>query len=89
MNMTDVLKVLMAGVLIAVMLAGQAAAKTHLTWLQTDFPPWFILSGPAQGMGCADVITRKLEEHLQGYTFESRVANMPRIYRQLKQGRDV
>ncbi|MFP4167853.1 MAG: TIGR02285 family protein [Desulfonatronovibrionaceae bacterium] len=70
---------------------GYAQEKKNevITWLEPDFPPCFIHSGPYEGMGYEDVITQILEQELQGYEYESEIANVSRIYKEFKQGRQV
>lgn len=70
--------------------AAQAApAPTEpptVRWLITDFPPQFILTGPNQGQGLAEIAQQIAERRLTAYKHiqETVPANYPRIERELK-----
>lgn len=65
------------------------SAKDNLIWMEAVLPPFFIQSGPNQGQGYGDVITRILQEHLPGYTHEKINTNITRHFYMFKQGQHV
>lgn len=69
--------------------AHAASAPTEtptVRWLITDFPPQYILSGPNQGQGLAEIAQQIAERRLTAYRHvqETVPANYPRIERELK-----
>lgn len=60
-----------------------AADKPVIHWLNPDFPPVFIASGPHKGRGYGDEIIRYIEDHLPEYKHVSVTANLTRIYAQM------
>ncbi|MGE4560653.1 MAG: ABC transporter substrate-binding protein, partial [Desulfobulbus sp.] len=65
------------------------SAKDHLLWMEAVLPPFFIQSGPNQGEGYGDAITRILQEHLSAYTHEKINTNITRHFYMFKQGEHV
>lgn len=66
--------------------ASSPAEKPTIRWLITDFPPQFILSGPNQGQGLAEIAQRIAAQRLTAYRHiqETVPANYPRIEHELK-----
>lgn len=93
---SDILKrfILFSGMLIfifSVSISGAFAQgeKDTITWLEPDFPPCFVHSGPYEGLGYEDVITDIIQKRLDGYKFKTRRANVSRMYKEFKAGRKV
>ncbi len=55
-----------------------AGDKRPVTWVESDFPPVWIYSGPYKGMGGADLIQDLLFEKLSGYQHRRLRANVTR-----------
>lgn len=86
----SVLSVLFACFALLLFCAPQwVSAKDNLIWMEAVLPPFFIESGPNQGQGYGDVITRLLQEHLPGYTHEKINTNITRHFYMFKQGQHV
>jgi uncharacterized protein (TIGR02285 family) len=62
------------------------AAADEITWLAMEFPPFYIDDGPDRGQGIADVVTRRLQTHLKGYTHLEEVAEPAAIMARMKAG---
>lgn len=54
----------------SLLLSGNSFAQKTISWLKTDFPPYYILSGKQQGMGRDESIISLLEKELPEYQFE-------------------
>ncbi len=61
-----------------------SADKPVIHWLNPDFPPVFITSGPQAGHGYGDEIIRYIEDRLPEYQHVPASANLTRIYAQMK-----
>jgi len=61
-----------------------AVDKPVIHWLNPDFPPVFITSGPQAGHGYGDEIIRYIEDRLPEYQHVPATANLNRIYAQMK-----
>ena len=53
-------------------------ATEEITWMEADAPPFFIHSGPMQGQGYEDLVTKIIESHLPEYEHEKITANIAR-----------
>jgi len=58
--------------------------KPEIFWLKIDWQPAWINSGPQQGQGHAQVLTRMLQERLPQYKHRDQLTNAVRIYKTLK-----
>ncbi len=76
-------------VLAAAAAVGGAADGGTLTWMESDFPPVVIHSGPLEGKGYQDVIQDILKENLPEYRHLTLVGNMKRMYHEFKKGSHV
>jgi uncharacterized protein (TIGR02285 family) len=61
------------------LLAGSAYAKPQLTWLQTDWPPHQIVSGPFQGQGTFDLLLQQLSTAMPQFEHQTRLVNLARL----------
>ncbi|MDP2714181.1 hypothetical protein [Rheinheimera sp.] len=61
------------------LLAGNAYAKPQLTWLQTDWPPHQIVSGPFQGQGTFDLLLQQLSTAMPQFEHQTRLVNLARL----------
>lgn len=61
------------------LLAGSAYAKPQLTWLQTDWPPHQIVSGPFQGQGTFDLLQQQIVAKLPQFTHQNRLVSLARL----------
>ncbi|MGP9799384.1 hypothetical protein [Rheinheimera sp. NSM] len=61
------------------LLAGSAHAKPQLTWLQTDWPPHQIVSGPFQGQGTFDLLLQQLSAAMPQFEHQTRLVNLARL----------
>lgn len=61
------------------LLAGSAYAKPQLTWLQTDWPPHQIVSGPFQNQGTFDLLQQQIVAKLPQFTHQNRLVNLARL----------
>ncbi|MEG3639745.1 TIGR02285 family protein [Magnetococcus sp. PR-3] len=67
--------------------AGQAGAEQPITWMHPDYPPSFIVKGPAQGLGMLDGIERFVQQQLPEHLHQTRQGNMKRIVAMMAAGR--
>lgn len=56
-----------------------AEGKTTITWLQTDWPPHQIVSGPFQGQGTFDLIQQQIAAKLPQFNHQTRLVNLARL----------
>lgn len=61
------------------LLASSAYAKPQLTWLQTDWPPHQIVSGPFQGQGTFDLLQQQIMAALPQFTHDTRLVSLARL----------
>lgn len=61
------------------LLASSAYAKPQLTWLQTDWPPHQIVSGPFQGQGTFDLLQQKIVAALPQFAHHNRLVSLARL----------
>jgi uncharacterized protein (TIGR02285 family) len=61
------------------LLASSAYAKPQLTWLQTDWPPHQIVSGPFQGQGTFDLLQQQIMAALPQFTHDTRLISLARL----------
>lgn len=61
------------------LLAGSAYAKPPLTWLQTDWPPHQIVSGPFHGQGTFDLLLQQLSNAMPQFEHQTRLVNLARL----------
>lgn len=66
-----------------------AQAHQELTWLDMDFPPFFIHDGEQKGQGIADEVTSLLEREMEGWRHREEVATTAQILVRLKAGGQV
>ena len=59
--------------------AASVQAKPQLTWLQTDWPPHQIVSGPFQGQGTFDLVQQHLMAGMPQFAHQSRLVSLPRL----------
>ena len=75
-----------ARLLAVAVLAATPVAADEITWLPMAFPPFYIAEGPDRGQGIADVVTRRLQAHLDGYVHREEVAEPAAIMARMKAG---
>ena len=61
------------------LLAGSAGATPQITWLQTDWPPHQIVSGPFQGQGTFDLLRQQLIAAMPEFTHSTRLVSLARL----------
>lgn len=61
------------------LLAGSVCAKPQLTWLQTDWPPHQIVSGPFQGQGTFDLLQLQLTTAMPQFNHQNRLVSLARL----------
>jgi uncharacterized protein (TIGR02285 family) len=61
------------------LLASSAYAKPQLTWLQTDWPPHQIVSGPFQDQGTFDLLQQHIMAALPQFSHQTRLVSLPRL----------
>ena len=54
-------------------------ATPQITWLQTDWPPHQIVSGPFQGQGTFDLLQQQLMAALPEFRHQSRLVSLARV----------
>lgn len=54
-------------------------AKPQLTWLQTDWPPHQIVSGPFQGQGTYDLLQQQIVAAMPQFEHHSRLVSLARL----------
>lgn len=59
--------------------AGSVWAKPQITWLQTDWPPHQIVSGPFQGQGTFDLLRQQLISAMPQFEHQSRLVSLARL----------
>ncbi len=57
----------------------QVSAAPQITWLQTDWPPHQIVSGPFQGQGTFDLLQQQLMAALPEFKHQSRLVSLARV----------
>ena len=65
--------------LMLLVVAASVQAKPQLTWLQTDWPPHQIVSGPFQGQGTFDLVQQHLMAGMPQFVHQSRLISLPRL----------
>ena len=65
--------------LLLLLLAASAQAKPQLTWLQTDWPPHQIVSGPFQGQGTFDLLQQHLVKTMPQFVHQNRLVSLARL----------
>ena len=65
------------------------AEKKTVIWVNENFPPAFITSGPDKGNGITDGAVSLYKQHLPQYRHQHLVANMARILALMKEGKNV
>ncbi|WP_166838383.1 hypothetical protein [Rheinheimera pleomorphica] len=65
--------------LMLLVFAASVQAKPQLTWLQTDWPPHQIVSGPFQGQGTFDLVQQHLMAGMPQFVHQSRLVSLPRL----------
>jgi uncharacterized protein (TIGR02285 family) len=61
------------------LLAGSAGATPQITWLQTDWPPHQIVSGPFQGQGTFDLLRQQLVAAMPQFSHNTRLVSLARL----------
>ncbi|KKO44642.1 hypothetical protein WG68_14700 [Arsukibacterium ikkense] len=61
-------------------------AKPMLTWLQTDWPPHQIVSGPYQGQGTFDLLQLQITARLPQFNHQTRLVSLPRLEQVFAEG---
>uniref|UniRef100_A0A486XTL9 Solute-binding protein family 3/N-terminal domain-containing protein n=1 Tax=Rheinheimera sp. BAL341 TaxID=1708203 RepID=A0A486XTL9_9GAMM len=61
------------------LLAGSAGATPQITWLQTDWPPHQIVSGPFQGQGTFDLLRQQLVVAMPQFSHNTRLVSLARL----------
>ncbi|MDX1539370.1 hypothetical protein [Arsukibacterium sp.] len=64
---------------VLLLLACDVQARPTLNWLQADWPPHQIVSGPYQGQGTFDLLQRQLTERLPQFNHRNRLVSMARL----------
>ena len=67
-------------------LACTTQAKTDITWLQLDWPPHQIISGPYAGEGTYDLLSKQLISRLPQFNHNIRLTNLQRMEQAFVQG---
>jgi len=65
------------------------SAGESITWVETDFPPIWILEGPDKGNGILDGLISIYERNLPEYEHHHVTANIARILSMMKEGQNV
>lgn len=61
------------------LLAGSACATPQITWLQIDWPPHQIVSGPFQGQGTFDLLQQQLVAAMPQFSHQNRLVSLARL----------
>lgn len=61
------------------LLAFGAQAKPQLNWLQTDWPPHQIVSGPYQGQGTFDLLQQHINGLMPQFEHRNQLVSLPRL----------
>lgn len=72
--------------LLMLLLASSASVKTEITWLQLDWPPHQIVSGPYAGQGTYDLLSQQLTSRLPEFLHQRRLTNLQRMEQAFVQG---
>lgn len=65
--------------LLLITLAASVSAKPQLTWLQTDWPPHQIVSGPFQGQGTFDLLQQQLIAKMPQFSHHNKLVSLARL----------
>lgn len=81
---------ILGGILTILSLAAPCPAGDRtITWMTSDFPPVSIPKGPLKDQGYCDVIQKAIQKRMPGYTHESLIGNMNRLYHEYRRGHPV
>jgi uncharacterized protein (TIGR02285 family) len=61
------------------LLAFGVQAKPQLNWLQTDWPPHQIVSGPYQGQGTFDLLQQHINKLMPQFEHHNQLVSLPRL----------
>lgn len=61
------------------LLAASTCATPQITWLQTDWPPHQIVSGPFQGQGTFDLLQQQLVAAMPQFSHQNRLVSLARV----------
>ncbi|MBU1309627.1 MAG: TIGR02285 family protein [Gammaproteobacteria bacterium] len=64
---------------VLLLLMSSASATPQLTWLQTDWPPHQIVSGPFQGQGTFDLLQQQLTAAMPQFQHRNKLVNLARL----------
>ncbi|HSG51720.1 MAG TPA: hypothetical protein VLA40_06405 [Rheinheimera sp.] len=65
--------------MLMLLLASDADSKPEITWLQLDWPPYQIVSGPYAGEGTNDLMSKELISRLPQFSHTIQLTNLQRM----------